>query len=51
MTLGELSGELLGSLRVHPAALLAAGYTFRHPDLETGLRDLLSHSAVAPATG
>jgi uncharacterized protein len=29
-TLGELSGELLGSLRVLPAGLEAAGYTFAH---------------------
>lgn len=29
-TLGELSGELLGSLRVFPAGLEAAGYTFEH---------------------
>jgi uncharacterized protein len=51
MALGELSGELLGSLRVHPAALLAAGYRFRHPDLETGLRHLLNRNAVSQVTG
>ena len=51
MALGELSSELLGSLRVHPAAILAAGYTFRHPDLETGLRALLNRSAGSPTTG
>ena len=51
MALGELSGELLGSLRVHPAALLAAGYTFQHSDLESGLRDLLNRNAVSPTIG
>jgi uncharacterized protein (TIGR01777 family) len=41
IALGEVAGELLGSQRVHPARLLAAGYAFRHPDLEPGLRALL----------
>jgi hypothetical protein len=36
---------------VHPAALLAAGYRFRHPDLETGLRDLLNCNVVSRTTG
>jgi uncharacterized protein len=31
---GELSGELLGSLRVRPQRLLAAGFSFEHPDVE-----------------
>ena len=51
MALGEVSSEVLGSLRVHPAALLAAGYSFRHPDLETGLRAILNPSAVSQAAG
>ena len=41
----ELARELLfASARVVPAALEAAGYRFRHPDLESALR-----SAVSPA--
>jgi uncharacterized protein len=35
--LGELSGELLGSQRVLPRRLLAAGFAFRHPDLTSAL--------------
>jgi uncharacterized protein len=35
--LGELSGELLGSQRVLPRRLLAAGFAFRHPDLASAL--------------
>ncbi len=35
--LGELSGELLGSQRVRPARLLAAGFAFRHGDLAGAL--------------
>lgn len=38
----ELADALLfTSARVEPAALAAAGYTFRHPTLETGLRSVL----------
>ena len=35
--LGEASGELLGSLRVVPRRLLAAGFAFSHPDLASAL--------------
>jgi uncharacterized protein len=35
--LGEMSGELLGSQRVLPGRLLAAGFPFRHPDLASAL--------------
>jgi hypothetical protein len=39
---GEMGKELLlGSQRVHPAKLLAAGYQFRHPDLRSALRSVL----------
>jgi uncharacterized protein (TIGR01777 family) len=39
---GEMANELLlASTRVEPQKLLAAGYSFRHPDLEGGLRHLL----------
>jgi uncharacterized protein len=33
-TLGELSGEILGSLRVVPAALESAGYRFEHRNVD-----------------
>jgi uncharacterized protein len=36
--LGEVSGELLGSARVMPARLQAAGFSFAHPDLAVALR-------------
>jgi len=36
-SLGELSGELLGSQRVRPARLLAAGFAFRYGDLPGAL--------------
>ncbi len=32
---------MLSSTRVEPARLAAAGYTFKHPDIDTALRDLL----------
>jgi hypothetical protein len=40
--LGELSGELLGSQRVLPRRLLAAGFAFRHPGLASALTAELS---------
>ncbi len=40
--MGELSGELLGSLRVLPGRLLDAGFEFAHPDLESQLRAALA---------
>lgn len=47
LALGEVAGELLGSQRVHPARLLAAGYTFRHPELESALRHLMEPRPTA----
>lgn len=42
LVLGEMAEELLfASKRVHPAALLAAGFEFGHAELEPALRDLL----------
>ena len=38
---GSLREDLLGSLRVEPAALLAAGFTFEHPDIDSVLEDAL----------
>lgn len=39
--LGEVSGELLGSARVLPGRLQAAGFGFAHPALVTALRAVL----------
>ena len=40
--MGEMADELLlASTRVRPKRLLAAGYSFRHPELETALRAVL----------
>lgn len=42
LLLGESADELLlASTRVEPRRLLDAGYTFRHPDLESALRTTL----------
>lgn len=40
--LGDLSGELLGSLKVAPKRLLETGFDFTHPDLESQLRAALA---------
>ncbi|NBU32725.1 MAG: TIGR01777 family protein [Actinobacteria bacterium] len=42
LVLGEFSQEVLGSNRVLPKKLLAAGFTFAHPDIESATRTLLS---------
>lgn len=39
--LGALADDLLGSLRVEPAALREAGFTFEHPDVDSALRAVL----------
>ena len=41
LAFGELGQHMLDSARVVPAAPLAAGYTFRFPDLRSALTDLL----------
>jgi uncharacterized protein (TIGR01777 family) len=42
VALGEMAkGTVLSSSRVMPAKLMAAGYRFRHPDLESALREVL----------
>lgn len=41
LALGEVASELLGSARVLPGALTAAGFSFRHPAIGDALRDLL----------
>ena len=40
--LGEVASELLGSARVRPARLSAAGFSFAHPDIATALQAELS---------
>jgi NAD dependent epimerase/dehydratase family enzyme len=42
LALGEVASELLGSARVLPGALTAAGFSFRHPAIGDALRDLLA---------
>jgi len=39
VALGEMATLLLGGQRAVPAALTAAGYSFRYPDLETALAE------------
>ncbi len=47
---GEMANEaLLASARVLPARLLAAGYTFRHPHLESALGAAMGRAAVPAA--
>jgi uncharacterized protein (TIGR01777 family) len=38
--LGEFSSEVLGSARVLPSALLAAGFSYQHPDIDTAVTTL-----------
>jgi len=40
--LGEVSGELLGSVRALPTRLQSAGFRFSHPDIATALAALLA---------
>ncbi len=46
LVLREEATLLLGSRRVIPSKLLAAGYTFRYADLETALREALERPAT-----
>jgi uncharacterized protein (TIGR01777 family) len=41
LALGEMAELLLGSQRVRPGALMAAGYEFRFPEVAAALHDLL----------
>jgi NAD dependent epimerase/dehydratase family enzyme len=42
VALGEFASEVLGSSRVLPAALTAAGFTFTHPDIDSATRALVT---------
>ena len=42
LALGEMSTMVLDGQRVFPAALLAAGYQFKYPNLKPALEDLLA---------
>lgn len=48
LALGEMADELLlASARVVPSKLLASGFVFHHPDLESALTDLLGKAKAA----
>ncbi|WP_329534499.1 TIGR01777 family oxidoreductase [Streptomyces sp. NBC_01450] len=41
LALGDMSGDILGSQRVHPSRLLSSGFTFAFPSIEGALRAAL----------
>ncbi|MEU5484183.1 TIGR01777 family oxidoreductase [Streptomyces mirabilis] len=41
LALGDMSGDILGSQRVHPTRLLSSGFTFAFPSIEGALRAAL----------
>ncbi|MFE4822774.1 TIGR01777 family oxidoreductase [Streptomyces sp. NPDC056704] len=41
LALGDMSGDILGSQRVHPTRLLSSGFTFAFPTIEGALRAAL----------
>lgn len=41
LALGDMSGDILGSQRVHPTRLLSSGFTFTFPSIEETLRAAL----------
>jgi uncharacterized protein (TIGR01777 family) len=47
IALGEVATELLVSARVTPGVLTRAGFRFRHPDVESALRELLARRGAA----
>jgi uncharacterized protein (TIGR01777 family) len=50
LAFGQMADDLLlASLRVEPKALTESGFQFRHPDLESALRELLDRPAVQAA--
>ncbi|MFC9645048.1 TIGR01777 family oxidoreductase [Streptomyces mirabilis] len=42
LALGDMSGDILGSQRVHPTRLLSSGFTFAFPSIEEALRAALN---------
>jgi len=45
LVLGEMADELLLSgQRVHPAKLIASGYSFRHPELRRALKAVFNRA-------
>jgi hypothetical protein len=42
LVLGEMADSVLQGSRVLPRRLLQAGYTFRYPELETALKEVLT---------
>lgn len=50
LALGEVADVLLTGQRVLPRRALAAGFSFRHPELEAALRDLLERHQVQHAS-
>ncbi len=46
LMLGGFAVEALASKRLAPEAALSGGFSFRHPDLEPALRDLLAEGSV-----
>jgi uncharacterized protein (TIGR01777 family) len=42
LALGEMADSVLQGSRVLPRRLLQAGYTFRYPELETALKEVLT---------
>jgi uncharacterized protein (TIGR01777 family) len=50
LAFGQMADDLLlASLRVVPAVLAESGFRFRHPDLESALRELLDRPTVQAA--
>jgi uncharacterized protein len=48
LALGEMAdGTILASIRALPKRLLASGYRFEHPDIETALREVLRPQRAA----
>jgi len=46
LAFGQMADDLLlASLRVEPTALIESGFQFRHPDLESALREMLDRPA------
>ncbi len=45
LLLGEMAALVLTGQRAEPSRLLAGGFSFRHPELEGALRDLLGRDA------